>query len=197
MDNFSTALSFLQVNGYIAMLILMLFEGPIVTCAAAFAASLGYFNIYLVFILSIFGNLIPDTLAFFIGRFSRGLSIERYSSYFGLTKKKVFYLEKKIKRHTIKTLLFTKLVPPFPVPGIILAGFLKIKFVKFFLIDLFINISFAITFCLVGFYFGTFSKVIFDYLKIGNYLFIVFILFLALAYFIIKFIYRKTSRIKF
>lgn len=45
----------------------MVVEGPIVTSIAAFAASLGYLDIYMILIISLLGNLIPDILLFFIG----------------------------------------------------------------------------------------------------------------------------------
>ena len=50
-------LGYIKTIGYPLMLLIMIVEGPIATLLAAFAASLGFFNIYLVFILSMLGTL--------------------------------------------------------------------------------------------------------------------------------------------
>jgi len=61
-------LSLIQIHGYWIMFVLMFIEGPITAYVAAFAASLGYFNVWAVLSLFVFGNQIPDTILFFIGR---------------------------------------------------------------------------------------------------------------------------------
>ncbi len=55
--------------GYPIMLLLMTLEGPIVTMVAAFLSSMGYFNIFAVFGLSVLGDVLGDIVLYFIGYF--------------------------------------------------------------------------------------------------------------------------------
>jgi len=64
----STMLAHIPDQGYIIMLIAMTFEGPIVTTLAAFGASLGLFSIFIVFLLSVLGDIIADSFLFYVGR---------------------------------------------------------------------------------------------------------------------------------
>ena len=59
---FDQVLTFIEQNGYVLLFLLMILEGPIVTAAAAFAASLGYLSLPVVFILSVLGNIIGDLI---------------------------------------------------------------------------------------------------------------------------------------
>ena len=47
--------------------------GPIFISAAAFAAALGYLNVYIIFSLAFFGELAVDVVLYFIGRMRAGL----------------------------------------------------------------------------------------------------------------------------
>lgn len=48
----------IQTGGYFVMFGLMFLEGPIVTIASAFLASLGFFNIYIVALLGWLGDFV-------------------------------------------------------------------------------------------------------------------------------------------
>lgn len=97
---------------YFILFILMFIEGPIVAYVAAFSASLGYFNVWAVFLLFIFGNQIPDILFFELGRRLRKKSVEKFAGYFGIEKKRITWMEKNMNKHFKKTTVITKLVPP-------------------------------------------------------------------------------------
>jgi membrane protein DedA with SNARE-associated domain len=75
-------------QGYTLMFMLMLIEGPVVTAAGAFAAAFSYFHLWIVFVLSILGNLIPDVVYYAMGYWGRHNLIEQYGHYFGLTKQR-------------------------------------------------------------------------------------------------------------
>jgi len=53
---------FLKHYGYWVMLPLMIVEGPVVTLFAAIMASLGAFNVWIVLVFSILGDLIGDAI---------------------------------------------------------------------------------------------------------------------------------------
>lgn len=178
---------------YVVLFLLKCFEGPVVSYFAAFAASLGYFNIWIIFILSVLGGVIPDTLLFLLGSSLRGKKVERFVSYFGLSEKRIKWLEENIHKHSIKTIFVVKHVPPLPVPGILLFGFMKMDFLKFFIVSTILNVFGSILFVVLGYYSGIFTANILEYLKLGNFLVPVLVLFIIAVYFLSKYFYRHLA----
>jgi membrane-associated protein len=162
--NPSGLLAFLQTNGYTIMLILMILEGPIVTYVAAFAASLGVFNIYYILVLSLLGNFIGDLGAFLIGRIGKRYSVEKYVSKL-ISEKRMEKIKDYLKNHTGKTLAVIKLTPPLPVPGLMLAGASGVSFKKFFIYSSIVSVIYSISMVLLGFYSGFAFNTISKYVK--------------------------------
>jgi len=187
-------LSLIQIHGYWIMFVLMFIEGPITAYVAAFAASLGYFNVWAVLSLFVFGNQIPDTILFFIGRGLRGKSVESVFKYFGVKKRRIVWIEKNMKNNFFKTTMITKLVPPLPTPGIILTGFARIEFKKFFWTYFIYNIVYASIFVLLGYYSGIALSIFLKYLKLTQYLLFIGLCLSVLLYYLIKFISNKISK---
>ncbi|MEK6932966.1 MAG: VTT domain-containing protein [Nanoarchaeota archaeon] len=183
-------LTFLQSNGYFIIFLIMFLEGPVITFAAAFLASLGVFNIYVIFLLSILGNLIPDTILFLIGKHSRINTIKKISEFFGLNKPIMEKIENVFSKHTTKLIIFFKLIPGFAIPGLALAGFSKVSFKKFFIISLTLNLLSAILFTVLGFYSGITVSSLLKYLKLEKYILVAFGIFIIIIFILIK-IFKK------
>jgi len=177
----------IQMNSYLFIFLIMIFEGPIVTAVASYAASIGFFNIWIIFLISLFGNFIPDLFFYFIGRFSRTKRTENIVKRFGLNECQILKLEENLKKHFGKTLCVVKLSPMLPIPGIILAGFSRVPFKKFLLIDLLLNLLFSVIFTLFGYYFGFMINTIFNYFRIGQFSIFGIILVVLIVYLV----YRK------
>jgi membrane protein DedA with SNARE-associated domain len=181
------------LTAYIAIFIIMCLEGQIIVIIAAFAASLGYLNVWFVFILAVLGGVIPDSILYIIGRSIRNRTMEKFVSHFGLSKNRIAWLENKIKAHSIKSVAIVKIVPPLPVPGLILCGFTKMNFRKFFLAQVTINILGSAIFVLIGFYSGTLTSELFRYLNIGEFLLPAFIALILGFYFLSKYALKHLS----
>ena len=197
MDNLtslSAALVFAQNSNYLIIFLLMIFEGPIATAAAAFASSMGILNIYIIIILSLLGNLIPDTILFFIGRYSREKTLEKFIKYFGLTENRIKKFEAGFHKHFGKTMTFMKLVPPFPVPGLLFAGFSKVSIKKFFMVDITFNFISTLIAVFLGFYIGLASSKLFDYFDMGKYFLILIIPIALLIYLIYHKIFKEFGK---
>ncbi len=141
-------------HGYFLMFIVMLIEGPTITSAGAFAAKLGYFNIYFVFLLSVLGNLLPDILFYVIGYWGRGGLVDRFGHYFKLDKNKIKHLEILMEYHAGKTLFAAKMLPFMAVPGLMTAGLVKMPFKKYAAISTVIILPTSLMFLLIGYYAG-------------------------------------------
>src|SRR5437762_2032987 len=108
-SDFSAVFAWTISHGYLLMFIAMLIEGPIVTSAAAFAAALGYFNIPMVFLLSLLGDIVADIIYYAIGYWGRLKIVDRIGPKFGLSKERMGNIEKLLGEHRIKTILAIKL----------------------------------------------------------------------------------------
>ncbi len=144
----------LIAHGYILMFFAMVIEGPVVTTAAGFASALGYFDPYVVFALSIFGDLVADAIYYLIGFVGRATVIERFGHRVGVSKARLEKIELLAKEHLIKTLIFLKFTPALPVVGLMAMGALRIRFRKFLTACFFIILPRSAMFVLFGYYFG-------------------------------------------
>ncbi len=167
-DPFTTSniLYYIQTYGYIAMFVLMIAESQIVVYVSAFAASQGFFNIYMVSVLAFLGIIIPDIILFQMGR--RGVRFTKKlqkNKHIDFVKKIVYHLEEK----PIRSLAVIKLLPIIPWPGIVLTGTTKISFRKFMLISAVISVLEGGFFIITGYYSGIALNVFARDLKLGSY----------------------------
>ena len=179
---------------YIVLFVLMFLEGPIVTYFAAFAASLGYLNIWGVFTLAILGNQIPDVLLYILGKSLKKKSIEKFISFFGLTEKRMIWIETNIKKHSIKSILGFKVIPNLPIPGLVLSGFIKLPFKKFFWTTIILNVVLAIIYTTLGFYSGRVVSSFFGELKRMEYIIPIALVGGFLIFLLTKLVYSKLSK---
>lgn len=157
-------------NGYTFLFILMLVEGPVVTAAAAFAAALGYLNIYAVLVLSILGNLIPDAIYYAMGYWGREQFVAKYGRYLRLTPARVEKIEKFIEEHAGESLVAIKLIPFLATPGLVVAGLSKMNIKRYAFWSLVVTLPSSLIYLLVGYYSGAaYGHVIHD-INIGGYI---------------------------
>lgn len=154
LSTFSGAFQWVIAHGYILMFVAMLLEGPIVTVAAAFACAFGYFNVFMVFILSFLGDAVADIAYYFIGYFSRLAVIEKFGKYFGLTEQRMRRIESLLNNHAVKTLIALKLTPGLPTPGLMIVGTTHMPLKKFITICALIILPRTIFLVFMGYYFG-------------------------------------------
>jgi len=193
-DLIASIISIVDLNKYLLVFIIMFLEGPTIAFLAGFSASVGYFNLWIILLLAVLGNLIPDMILYGIGRVFRGSALKKFFVFIGLHNGRIRWLKKNINKHSIKTISLIKLVPPLPLPGLILTGFLKVNFKKFFLIALIFNIIFGSLFVLLGFYSGITVNVILKYLKLGEYVLPLALILGVAVYLLVNFISKKISK---
>lgn len=122
---------FLRTYGYFIMLPLMIIEGPVVTLIAAMLASLGAFNVFLVLVLSILGDIIGDVAFYGLGyKFGMGF-VRNVGKYMGITENLVTRMEKYFARHGGKTIFAVKSTTGLCWATFVTAGIVKMDFKKF------------------------------------------------------------------
>lgn len=162
--NFSAVFQWVIAHGYFFIFLVLCVEGPVVTAAAAFAAALGYFNPWVILLLSILGDLVPDTIYYVIGFFGRRNVIERFGSRLGLTHARMDRLATLLRRNLRRTMVTLKLTPIVSTVGLALVGALGLSFGRYLFICAAVTIPKSLIFFIIGFYFGHLYNVS-DYIR--------------------------------
>jgi len=152
--DFENIFNWVIAHGYFFIFLVMCAEGPFVTAAAGFAAALGYFNPWLILLLSIAGDLVPDSIYYYIGYFGRLKFIENIGHRFGVTQARIDHLEELLKRHFGKTMIVLKLTPLLSAIGFVLVGYLRRSYPKFIKYCTVVTLPKSIIFLTIGFFFG-------------------------------------------
>jgi len=187
-------LSFIKLHGYLLIFIGTIFEGPVITTLSSFAASLGYFNVFIIFLISVAGDLIGDTLHFVFGRYLGKKVIIKHRENTNRNDSWLL-LEKNFKEHLGKVMIFLKLIPPTTSIGLILIGSSqKVKFKKFILKSLLITAPLSLFYTLLGFFFGSVSNSILRYMRLSQYVIFFLLLSGVIVYLLMKKIKTKIEK---
>lgn len=186
---FSAALQWLLQNSYPLMFVGMIIEGPTIIAAASFAVTMGYFNLGIIFILAILGDIVGDFIFYSLGYFGRTAIIEKYNRRFKIPKIKMDKLKNLVEKHPWKIITIIKLSPLLPMPGLITVGSTHLSPKKFIKIILSIIIPKTIIFMALGYFFGHAYNQIYKLIKNGVYGIIIIIVFI----FLMQYFYRKIS----
>ena len=186
--NFQQAASWVILHGYVLVFLVMCFEGPIITAAAGFAAALGFFNPWIILILAILGDIIPDAIYYLMGYKGRLVSVEKKMSSIGFTKDRADRLENLLRRHFVKTLVGMKFTPVIAPFGYMIIGYMKLSFWRFIYVCSAVTVPKAIVFLLIGYYFG-------QLYNINEYIhnIIIFIPIVVALIFVLYFMYKVVA----
>lgn len=176
-------IKFIGSSGYFIMYILMSIEGPLITLISAFGVSFGYFNIWMVILLSILGNFTGDTIHFLMGR-GIGKGIRKYNK--GIKAGTINNLREKIHKNLFATILTAKIASPLAGVTIAMIGTMKeVSYLKFMKNSMLITIPLVIIYAALGYFFGTAIKEILQYIEatqIAIVIIIVSIILIVLCY---------------
>jgi membrane protein DedA with SNARE-associated domain len=178
---------FLQHWGYFGMLPLMIIEGPVVTIIASMLAALGAFNVFVVLILSIAGDMIGDAILYYLGshfgmRFVRG-----FGRYMGMTESLVERMKKYFEHHGGKTVFAVKSTTGLSWVTFVTAGIVKMDFKKFMKYSFLGGIIWSSFLVSMGYFYGYLWREIKVYIKWAGWAAIG----IAIATFIAITIYKK------
>lgn len=190
MSSFDSVLNFIQYHGYLIIFLIMIVEGPIVITATSFAASLGYFNIWIIFILGCLGDIIGDALIYYIGYIGRKKFIKNYGHFFGIKQSTLKKIKGHFSNHMGKT-LFTAKMTPLAVPVLMMAGASKVPVRKYAFWNLVIIFPKTIFFTTLGYFFGVFADSILSYYQRIEYYIIALIIGVVVIYWLGKKISEK------
>lgn len=185
-----TSQEFLQLLpywGYPAMLFLMIIEGPIVTMIAAFLATLGYFNIFWVFGLSVLGDVLGDIILYFIGYFGGHRILSKAEKFLKIKESVVEKLRQKFHTSGAKIIFYVKATTGLCWITFILAGTARMKLSKFVKYSILGGLVWSGFLVIVGYFFGYAADKISEYIKYAG----VIIFATAVIFFIVLTLYKK------
>lgn len=140
---------------YLLLFPLAVIEGPLVALVAGFLVSIGYMSAIPAYIVMLFGDLIPDSIYYYIGRYGNKFNlIEKYGHRFKLISSNFPLLEKLWKTHPKKMMFFGKLAYGLSIPFLISAGLVKMAFGKFLQYTIPVTLFQYGVIMLVGYYMG-------------------------------------------
>lgn len=174
-------------NGYWLTFLIMIIEGPIITVVASFAASLGYFNVFFIFLIAFLGDIVGDFIWYVIGYLTRLAVINKYGRYFGVSVARIEKLRKLLEKHSKKILLAIKLSPIAPTLGLVIVGNSHFPPKRFAKIVSLISVPKTIFFVVLGYFFGYSYTAMAKYFDKGFYGLLV----VLVVFFIIFFVYKK------
>lgn len=158
----------MTAHSYPLILLGMFVEGPIITTAAGFAAGLGILNLFLLWILSILGDFLGDTLYYLIG-FWQHDQLHQHGHHFGLTSKRLLMLENLFQTHPWTALAIIKTGPLF-TGGLLLAGAARMPYRKYILLGVAITALKNIPLLTIGFLAGRAHNYASHTLHYGEYI---------------------------
>ena len=173
--------------GYPTMLFLMIVEGPIVTIAAAFLASMGYFSVFIVFGLSVLGDVLGDIILYFIGYFGGSRILLKAEKFLKIKESVMGKLREKFRTSGAKIIFYVKATTGLCYITFILAGTSRMKFSKFVKYSLLGGLVWSSFLVVAGYFFGYAADKIGDYIKYAGYI----IFTAAVVFFIGLSLYKK------
>ena len=180
-------MDFLSVWGYVIILPLMIIEGPVVTILSAMLAAAGFFNLWIVLIISIVGDVLGDVILYQVGKKWGMHFVDRFGKYFGITRKLVLRMEKYFENHGGKTIFAVKSTTGLCWATWVAAGIAKMDFRKFVGYSILGGMVWSGFLVAMGYFYGYMWMEIKQYIKWAGWLFIG----LALVTFIIITMYKK------
>lgn len=109
----------------------MIIEGPVATLIAAMLASLGAFNVFIVLILSVAGDMIGDIILYGLGHKYGMAFVHGFGKYMGITEKLVLRMGKYFEHHGGKTIFAVKSTTGLCWATFTAAGIVGMDFKKF------------------------------------------------------------------
>lgn len=176
-------------HGYLLIFILLTIEGTTVNIVSAFASSLGYFDVRIIYLLALLGNTISDNAFYFIGYY-----LLSKTAYRRFTKKK--HIKKIVElsnKRLVWSLMLVKLSPFAPI-GLTLIGANKPKFKRYFIWSLITTALLVFLVTLIGYYYGYATKSMLNYLTISQYFIASVVILVLLVFVTTKLIMKKIKR---
>lgn len=185
-------LLYIKTIGYPTMLVIMILEGPIITILGAFLASLGFFNVFVIFILSMLGDIAGDIILYTMGYYGGARILEKVQKILKIKSLILEKLKKYFEKHGKKTIFYVKSTTGLCWITFILAGTIKMNFKDFLAASFLGGIIWSAFLVISGYFFGYAFEKINDYIKSAG----IIIAIAVISFYILVVLYKKYQSFK-
>lgn len=184
--------------GYFILFPLAAFEGPIISLIVGFFVRLGYFAFLPAYGILILGDLIPDTIYYYIGRFgNKRQLIEKYGPRSNLSSNNFQLIEKLWRDHGRKTMFFSKLAYGLSTPFLVSAGLVNMPLKRFISYTLPITIFQYGAIMIIGYYLGSSYELAVKYIDRAEiFIAAIFVVFIIAYIFFIKYARKQIKEME-
>ncbi|MFZ2049067.1 MAG: DedA family protein [Minisyncoccia bacterium] len=141
---------------YGVVFLLTIVEGPIVSIVAGLLFKLGFFPFIPIFITLIIGDLVGDSIWYFVGSHFGMSFIRRFGKYVGVTEESVEKVKDVFHKQKERILILSKMTNGLGLSMAVLltAGMVKIPFIKYIYLNAIGEIIWTGMLVAVGYFFG-------------------------------------------
>ena len=177
--------------GYFILFPLAAIEGPIVSLVVGFLIYLGYLKFLPAYAILLLGDLIPDVIYYYIGRFgNRRKIMEKYGSRLNI-------VEKLWQEHGRKTMFLSKLAYGLSTLFLISAGLVNMPLKRFISYALPVTVFQYAAIMAIGYYLGSSYQLAAKYIDFaGIIMAIIFVIFIAGYVFFVKYVRRQIEKME-
>lgn len=177
---------------YWILLPLAFMEGPILAFVLGSLSALGYFNIFLSFIVLLVGDLVPDAAYYLLGRYGEQKTlISRYAAKLGIGSEHFDAIRRLWGKHPAKTMFLTKFAYGLSTPLLVSAGIIGMPLQRFLRYTVMISIIQYGVLLTLGYNFGRSFKLVSSTLELIQ-LAVAGVVAVAVAYyFLVRYMRRK------
>ena len=180
----------LIAQGYMALFLIAIIEGPLITILGGFLSSLGVFNIYIAYLVILIADVIGDLLAYSIGYFGRNRVAVRVLSWLKISEDRLLGLDDFFLRHGGKSIFLAKFITGAGSWTLISAGMARFKLQKFLKYTISAGILKTGAYMALGYFFGHIYKLLIQTMNTASAIIVILIL-LAIAIIMIKNFLKK------
>ena len=155
---------FVETYGYPALLVGTFFEGETFLVLAGFAASVGYLDIPWVILVAFAGTLSGDQVFFYLGR-RHSAMVQSFLTYYPAWQKRVERVQSRIERHQAALVFIFHFLYGLRIAFLLVIGLSRIPAGRFFILNFFSALVWAIVVGMVGYLFGSALAMIIGDLK--------------------------------
>lgn len=139
---------------YAIIFILMMVEGPITTVVVSFLSSQGVFNIGIIFLLAVLGDLVADIVLFYLGRSSKHKYFDKIKKKKHVGKRQIAKIKNHLKIRPFVTIFVIKATGALAMAGLMIVGSSKMKTTNFILYSLIASAINKTVYASIGFFSG-------------------------------------------
>jgi membrane protein DedA with SNARE-associated domain len=155
---------------YLVFFIAAAVEGPITTVSGAFLSSLGGFNVFIIYILSVLGDIVSDIVLYYLGYFGGQPIISKAEKLLKIKKSFVTQLNERFKKNGGKIVFYVKLSTGLCWITFLAAGAAKMSFKKFIFFSFLGGLLWSGLLVMLGYFFGYAAEQIENYIKYAGWL---------------------------